>query len=409
MRFIGTSLVALFHLLLWTGLSQADDPADIFEKRILPIFQAAKPSSCTECHLAGVDLKQYILPTQAETFAALLEMKLVDLDQPERSKILTFIARKPKETTLISDRIRQQEFEAFQNWIVAAVKDPALRQTAPGGKAGPTVPDEVIRHARKDRVLQSFIDNVWSEVGRCAACHSPDRNQEQVKKFGERVSWIKLKEPQGTLDAILDAGIVDTDAPETSLLLRKPTNQVEHGGGVKLLVGDRTYRQFLRFVEDYVQTVNGKYRTADQLPSDDAEVFQATEIWFKIEGVPAQYDQKLLRVDLYRQAGYRPDSWSADRWATADREVFGPKELWQNHLSLSAPRDSKRAQEIRTRESLPPGRYLARISIDREGKLASDPNAELGPDDVAAEIVVDSRWPAGYGNMTTIRFTPVRK
>jgi hypothetical protein len=27
-----------------------------------------------------------------------------------------------------------------------------------------------------------LTDNVWSEVGRCAACHSPDRNQKQVEK-----------------------------------------------------------------------------------------------------------------------------------------------------------------------------------------------------------------------------------
>ena len=42
----------------------------IFEKRILPIFQSAKPSSCAECHLSGVDLKDYIRPTQKETFLA---------------------------------------------------------------------------------------------------------------------------------------------------------------------------------------------------------------------------------------------------------------------------------------------------------------------------------------------------
>jgi hypothetical protein len=36
----------------------------LFEKRILPIFQSPKPSSCSECHLSGVDLKEYIRPTQ---------------------------------------------------------------------------------------------------------------------------------------------------------------------------------------------------------------------------------------------------------------------------------------------------------------------------------------------------------
>src|SRR5262249_44950401 len=57
----------------------------IFERRIMPIFQAREPSSCTECHLSGVDLKDYIHPDQEKTFAALVAARLVDVNQPDRS------------------------------------------------------------------------------------------------------------------------------------------------------------------------------------------------------------------------------------------------------------------------------------------------------------------------------------
>lgn len=50
----------------------APSALDIFEKRILPIFHAQRPSSCAECHLGGVDLKNYIHPEQEKTFAALV-------------------------------------------------------------------------------------------------------------------------------------------------------------------------------------------------------------------------------------------------------------------------------------------------------------------------------------------------
>ena len=43
-------------------------PAQVFEKRILPIFKSPKPSSCIDCHLSGVDLKNYILPSHEKTF-----------------------------------------------------------------------------------------------------------------------------------------------------------------------------------------------------------------------------------------------------------------------------------------------------------------------------------------------------
>ena len=45
----------------------------VFERRILPLLTAKNPSTCAECHLSGVDLKDYIRPTESETFAGLRE------------------------------------------------------------------------------------------------------------------------------------------------------------------------------------------------------------------------------------------------------------------------------------------------------------------------------------------------
>jgi hypothetical protein len=395
-------LVVLFPSLL--SAQKKDDAAAIFEKRLLPIFQSPKPSSCTGCHLSGVDLKQYILPTQEQTFAALLKMEMIDPQHPEKSKILEFIERAPEKTSLVSQKVRQQEYAAFKSWIVAAAKDPKLLKAKPTRQAGPTIPDEVIRHARKDRVLQSFIDNVWSEVGRCAACHSPDRNQKQVKEHGKYVSWIVLNDPQGTLDYMVENEILNTKKPEDSYLLLKPTNQIKHGGGIKLQVGDRTYRQFLKFATDYAQTVNGKYKSAAELPEQNDEIFQVSDIWFKLTGVPEIYDKKLLRVNIYRQTGDGPDSFSADRWATADRGVFGGGKLWQNHLSLAAPRGLKRAEQIRKQPRLPEGRYLIKVYIDKKDKLATDPDAELTEEDFVGEVITRSPWPGGYGRMTVVEY-----
>ena len=71
------------------------------------------------------------------------------------------------------------------------------------------------------------------------------------------------------------------------MLLLKPTLQAEHGGGQKMVIGDRSYKQFRRFIDDYAATVNGKYRTAAELPQPGDEAAAVTDIWLKIEGVPA--------------------------------------------------------------------------------------------------------------------------
>ena len=67
----------------------SDTALAIFERRILPIFQSVKPSSCAECHLSGVDLKEYIRPTQQQTFASLVSAGLIDVAKTDDSKIRT--------------------------------------------------------------------------------------------------------------------------------------------------------------------------------------------------------------------------------------------------------------------------------------------------------------------------------
>ncbi len=376
----------------------------LFKRRISPILQAQNPSSCSECHLSGVDLKQYIGPDQETTFASLRASGLVDMDNPDASKILTFINRRPEVPSLITDNVRKEEYAAFRAWIHAAANDPTLAASKTSDAAlGPTVPDAVIRHARKDRVLASFIDNVWSEVGRCAACHSPDRNQKQVEEFGEQVSWIKLRDPQATLDYMLEAELFDLDSPEKSPLLMKPTLQVEHGGGQKLVVGDRTYKQFRRFVEDYAAVAKGTYQSTDALPAASDEISQASDIWLKLTNVPARFDKKLLQVDLYYW-NRDSESWSKERWATADRAIAGDRNLWQQHISITAPRESGRAAHVRQEPRLQPGKYLVKIYIDQNDKLQKQYPTELTEEDFIGQVEIDSRWQAGYGRMTVAEF-----
>lgn len=386
--------------------AEATDSLALFERRILPILRSPKPSSCSECHLSGVDLKDYIRPMQPETFASLRKAGLIDVAAPEKSKLLEFLRRRPEKTQLSTETMRQEELAAFESWIRAAVEDPALLAAADAaGPIGPELSVEVIRHARQDRVLASFVENVWNEVGRCAACHSPDRNQKQVQEHGEQVSWIRMGDPERTLSGFVEAGLIDVDHPERSLLLAKPTMQVEHGGGQKAVVGDRTYKQFRRFLDDYAAAAKGEYATVRDLPQAPDEVSFVTDIWLKLEGVPSKYDKVLLQVDLYAKT---PEGCSKKRVATSDRPVFGPKELWQHSLSLTVPRGSEQAAKL-TEGKLPAGEYLAKIYVDRDGKLAKDFRAELGPSDLVGEVLIESRWAPGYGNMTVARFPATQK
>lgn len=186
---------ALVLLVCLMGVGE-DEPtaAQLFEKRLLPIFKSPNPSSCVECHLAGVDLKNYILPSHEKTFVSLRDLGLIDLARPEESKILKLISMgETPGAALIQSKVRKAEYEAFAVWIKTSAADPKLREAPkllPADLAQPKRPVEVIRHARTDQVLASFERNVWSQRFRCFACHSPAgaENAKLVKENGDEMN-----------------------------------------------------------------------------------------------------------------------------------------------------------------------------------------------------------------------------
>jgi hypothetical protein len=190
----------------------ADTPSEVFEKRLLPIFKSPDPSSCARCHLASVDIKDYILPSAKDTFLALRDQGLIDLANPEDSKILKLINRgadDPKAAGLISAKKQKAEFEAFAAWIQACAADPAFKN-APKPEKVPalaTKPVEVVRHARKDRMIDSFETNIWSLRFRCMNCHTEGtpQNDKLAKENGPQVAWFKKGGPEATMEYLPSA------------------------------------------------------------------------------------------------------------------------------------------------------------------------------------------------------------
>jgi hypothetical protein len=406
---------AAFAVLLLAQGAAPPAPEDVFEKRIAPIFKSPNPSSCVQCHLAAVDLKNYIRPSSKETFLSLRDQGLVDLDKPEQSRILALIemGKADKGAALIHQKNRTAELEAFTAWIKACCADKALRDAPrlkPEDLAKPPRPVEVIRHARKDQLLESFTNSVWAMRFRCMSCHieGSAENKKLVAENGERVAWFKAGGPEATLKYLMESKLLDTKEPEKSLLLRKPLNEVKHGGGVKFLVGDEGYKAYRKFVEDYAKIVNDKYEKAADLPKKQAMEAFGTEIWLKIGNTPPAWADKLVQVKVFAWDAAKK-AWETEPIASTDRKVWGGGKLFQHTLTLFAAPGSARAKAWKTRPGLPNGKYLVRAYLDANGTLAKDWTAELGAGDFVGEAEVTSAWPAGYGKMTTVDGSKIRK
>lgn len=381
-----------------------------FQRRILPIFRSAAPSSCAECHLGGVDLKEYIAETEEQTFRSLRDQGLVDLAQPDRSRILKLIEMSSPRSSLVNRRVRQQEYEAFRDWIRAAVKDRRLAGAPPlpaKRRRAPDFPNAVIRHGRIDRVLASFEQTVWAQQQRCAGCHSSEGQlyAKHHAEHGDRIGWMVADDPQATLTRIIERHLIDPAAPVQSLLLRKPTLQVSHGGGLKMMVGDAGYKSFRRFIEDYAAVVRGAYRDVQQLPAAGAERFVSTQFWLKLENTDPAWGDRLLSVDLYPWDAAR-DTWSTRRVATSDRGVYGKGRLWQHNLDLVLPAKQPGA----ALPDLTEGRYLVQVYVDQERRLEQNWQQELRKRDFyVGDLTLEPGWSPGYGKMKVVNADTLQK
>lgn len=254
------------------GQCHPEEGLRIYDERIDPLFRDDQPSTCNQCHLSGIDLQQYVQSTPCETYACLVQQRLVDEQHPLQSTILAWIKRAEPQSTLITQEVIDTEYSGFRDWIsfnarcgaCASVKCPL------DSDAGSFCPDET--HDAHDAVdagagtLQPvgcdvadvealFLSQVYSLRGRCSPCHFnlPENAQYEAPMWLE-VAPDCSSGARRTLDNILNAGYIDFENPESSLLLLKPLPEslggVPHGGGDKFDgLDDPGYRSFLDFIQ----------------------------------------------------------------------------------------------------------------------------------------------------------------
>lgn len=428
MRFM---LCAIIVCVCGSPAVRGDDGAtsteDVFNQRILPIFRSPTPSSCVQCHLASVDLKDYILPSSEKTFVSLRDQGLIDLKRPAESKILTLIRMGEKDSEAKAKRIhkkmRDAELTAFASWIEACCKDDRLR-SLPASKvvAKPAHPDAVIRHARKSRIVDSFVRNVWSQRMRCFPCHTPHeidpanpKHKIALKRqaeFAEKYNKGMLKRlhffretPEETLEYLLSDSmktpenrlpLINTAEPTKSLIVLKPTAKlpkrkadktfeppgylepVSHMGGLKMHKDDQSYKSVLAWIRDYSNLTSGRYTSVEDLPADN---------WY-----PTQKILRLRKVSndwpvgtVFQLFVHKPGE--AEPIAFTQGTVT-PRHIVNGALFLFG----KSHVRADSQPSIEPGDYVIKIYADRDEKIAEDPSAFLTEADLVGSLKHTAKW-----------------
>jgi hypothetical protein len=249
-----------------------DEALELYERRIEPVLMDDQPKSCNQCHLSGVDLALFVRDTPCQTMACLARQGLVDLDDPNDSVVLDWIARADPDSELVTPEVIQAEYDGFRAWIglhadcrdlCPEFDDPCEESEAgskcpvPGASTEQRPVDDP-NDCRSTTLELLFREKVYGWRGRCYACHF--ENWEGPPAEAPR--WIAVGECDDgslrTLHNVEAAGWMDLDEPSQSLLLLKPLAEsaggVWHGGHDKFAdTMDPAYLDFLYFIERYAE------------------------------------------------------------------------------------------------------------------------------------------------------------
>ena len=237
----------------------------LYDKKIKPLVTKGQPQTCNQCHLAGVDLGLFVQDTPCKTMACMVDKGIVNLAQPNASKVLEWLAKGKPQSALITGAIQGDEKAAFLEWIQfsAVCQLAACGAIAnPCGDAGPPpIPPAdkpMLGGCGEPALAAAFESQVFKWRDRCSHCHSPS-GKDYIKSGAP--GWLSADNSSAgsifSMYNVIGLGLIDKSVAENSSLLLKPLPKsmnggVIHGGGVKFQnKADVTYIDFLKWIKTY--------------------------------------------------------------------------------------------------------------------------------------------------------------
>lgn len=397
---ISNLMFGAFILLGVCSCLHADTPAEIYQRRVIPLLQSSKASSCSQCHLQGLKLDDFLTTDPKATFASLRSRGWINVEKPDESKFLEFIAKTPERSNDLMDQVRKSELESIRAWIKAAVRDPDSLNTPLPRLDDLKLDEELIRHSRSDRVMARFIDSVWSQFERCANCHSPDRNAKQVAKAGEQMSWIVPNSPEETLHLLERRKLIDIEQPERSLLRTKGLGLNEHGGGVKFPVDGQTDREWKQFLEDYASIKKDRYRKSADLPRASSIRTWRTGYHLRVKDLtdlePGQY--AVVLVYAMDEKG----NVSSEAVAFSEGRISKDGTSWGSSLMILEPISKRGTHEsVDWSQHFPDGKYRLRWLVVDDAQSSIEKILSLKSN---VSIDIESLWKTGHSSAKSISY-----
>lgn len=248
----------------------------LYERRIKPLVDGSQPSSCNQCHLSGVDLSIYVQSDPCQTMACMVKQGMVDLQAPEKSKVLAQIKLAKPQSALITQDVIDAEYQGFLEWITyagacmeqscGAIDDACNSPSAAIGATGGS--KDVLGSCTEADLGELFRTKVYKWRGRCSPCHlAPGSKSEPTTTFFDTTfktgdsQEVEFKSALYSMYNVIGIGAVNVAQPDKSLLLINPlapsAGGLGHAGHVKInSKSEQTYKDFLAWLTAYADCKN---------------------------------------------------------------------------------------------------------------------------------------------------------
>lgn len=146
----------------------------MYTRYVEPFVSGSVASSCSACHMTGIDIGLYAQDTPCETMACMVDMGVVNLDNPSASTLLAQILLGESDSSVFNV---QAEHDAIEEWIEWSSQCHgevcgAVESACQSGTGTPSTGVQPLGDCSETDLLAQFWDAVIIDRQRCVTCHS---------------------------------------------------------------------------------------------------------------------------------------------------------------------------------------------------------------------------------------------
>ncbi|MCH9682567.1 MAG: hypothetical protein K0V04_14110 [Deltaproteobacteria bacterium] len=170
--------------------------SDLYTQYVEPFVSGGVASSCSSCHMTGIDIGIYAQDTPCQTMACMVELGVVDLEQPQQSDLLTQIMMGDPGSSVFDIEHEHMAMLEWIEWSASCHGEVCgeVEHACTSGTGASSTGTNPIGDCSEDDLLVTFWDAVIYDRGRCLNCHSD--YGAQVGTFGPCGSKEDCSGPQ---------------------------------------------------------------------------------------------------------------------------------------------------------------------------------------------------------------------